>query len=386
MKNSREEQILRHDEISNFTEDIPMNHSLESAMLEIDNIMNEIKDSIHFENEIEKSIQNIHEVPVIEKSPIADCQLIAAEKRAVNHASTISMNQENFAPKVDPEISNGKILSCKKILQKISKSIVGELSKQFSKIENSVKYSIEKFQNNFYLSKIPFGIIAIVLMLFITFKLQKNSRILEGDLLNRFKLDSLNVNSVFDSRFLSYSMVHMNLEHLIPNLLFLSLFGSIVEIKLGTLNLLFAYFSMCYLVGLGWYYRQLTLISQYSANQSLVGASGAIYGLMTIALLICLFDAYPILISSIGSKVSGSKPVKYRFWNLFGSSIAIFAICSLYLSETVLFPSVQTATDAHIIGSIIGIPVFILILLKNRIFEYFCNKNCSRLEPSVCIV
>ena len=155
----------------------------------------------------------------------------------------------------------------------------------------------------------------------------------------------------------------MNLEHLIPNLVILSLFGSIVEIKLGTLNLLFSYFSMCYLIGLGWYFRRVILISQCAANQnSVIGSSGAVYGIMTIAFLDCLFKATPLFES------------KYRFWNIFGSLATLFAISVLYLNEIVFNPSEKTATDVHIIGSIVGLPFFILLLAKDSIFDYFQRK------------
>jgi len=83
---------------------------------------------------------------------------------------------------------------------------------------------------------------------------------------------------------------------------------------------------------------------------------------MTIAFLDCLFKATPLFKS------------KYRFWNLFDSLDALFAISILYLNEIVFDPNKKTATDVHIIGSIIGPPFSILLLAKDSVFDYFQRK------------
>ena len=359
MKNSRDEEVFLHDDISNFTEDVPMTQTFESALSELDDLLESIRESVN-----ENELQNISAKHCYKNLPIssaADCkQFVSNDQVAINIADFDETDDFFAKLRLKTILRKFKILASKN-LTRISKSILKHFSKD----------AVEKpAKENSYLSKIykfsPFGIFFIVLGLSITFKLQSDPRIFDGDLLNRFKLDSRTVQSVFDYQLFTYSLVHLNIEHLISNLVLLSLFGTIVELKLGTLNLLSAYISMCYFVGLGWFLGE-------SHHTSIVGASGAAYGLMTIAFLVCLYEVLPIFLPR-----KDSKPMKYRFWNLFGSFIAIFAICSLYLSETIFFPNRHTATDAHIIGSIIGIPVFILIQFKNAAFRYFCDKKSRK--------
>jgi len=318
MQDSRFEEILFHNDISNYIED-DLTQTYEPIICDRTvSIYENTRDSFHIENEVEKSIINIHAID----SP----------------AACLGENHREF--QAERFESKTVILDRKPCVEKIG-------------------------------SKIPIGIISIVLLLCVMFIKHIN----DNDILDRFKLDCIIVKSVFDFRIFSYSLVHMNFEHLIPNLIFLTLFGSIVEIKLGTLNLLISYFSICYLVGLGWYFRKVNLIGRCAVNQSsVIGSSGAIYGIMTIALLVCLFDVSPLIKPKKNVGI-----LKYRFWNLLGSFITLFAISSLYLTEVILssnllYPNEKTATDAHIIGSIIGLPLYIFLLVKDSIFGYFQRK------------
>ena len=112
----------------------------------------------------------------------------------------------------------------------------------------------------------------------------------------------------------------------------------------------------------------MILIGQCTANQnSVIGSSGAVYGIMTIAFLVCLFETLP-------KTEKNERKMKYRFWNLFGSLATLFAISVLYLNEIVFNPNEKTATDVHIIGSIVGLLFFILLLAKDSIFDYFQRK------------
>ena len=338
MKNSRFEETLLHNDISNFTED-DLTHSYEPVIIDVDTVPTyENTDySFHIINEVTKSIINI---PAID-SPAA---CLEENHRQLQGATVI-------------EIPSATSKASSKITQ-LLREILSIIAKK--KTELADRELCGKRLGSI-VSKIPFAVIFIVLILCLMF----NKRIHNTDIIDRFKLDCLTVTSARDFRIISYSLVHMNFEHLIPNLIFLSLFGSIVEIKLGTLSLLISYFSMCYLVGLGWYFRKVNLIGQCVANQnSVVGSSGAVYGMMTIAFLVCLFEAFR----------KDMTHRKYRFWNLFGSLASFLAISVLYLNEIVFNPNEKTATDMHIIGSIIGLLLYIILLAKHSVPKYFETK------------
>ena len=343
MKDSRFEETLLHNDISNFTED-DLTHTYEPVITDVDtvSIYEKNEDSFHIENEVTKSIINIHAID----SPAACLEKNHRQQAAtvveIPSAGRIQEKKTNCASKVSSKITH---------LLREKLSIIAQ-----KKTELADRKLCGKRLGSI-VSKIPFAVIFIVIILCVMF----NKRIHNTDIIDRFKLDCLTVTSARDFRIFSYSLVHMNFEHLIPNLIFLSLFGSIVEIKLGTLSFLISYFSMCYLVGLGWYFRKVNLIGQCVANQnSVVGSSGAVYGMMTIAFLVCLFEAF-------------SNP-KYRFWNLFASFASFFAISVLYLNEIVFNPNEKTATDVHIIGSIIGLLLYIILLAKHSVPKYFRRK------------
>ena len=234
MKDSRFEETLLHDDISNFTED-DITQTYESVISDLENA----KDSFHIENEIEKTIIKTNAI--------------------VFPAACLVRNHRELQAERSIEIPmKGNPRRCQENRRKIASKLTCLLREKLSKIARTIAEKKSEFADRKLfdtrigkiVTKIPFGIIIIVIVLCVMF----NKRIHDNDILDRFKLDCLTVKSVFDSRIFSYSLIHMNLEHLIPNLVILSLFGSIVEIKLGTLNLLISYFSMCYLIGLGWYF------------------------------------------------------------------------------------------------------------------------------------
>ena len=347
-KDSRFEETLLHNDISNFTED-DLTHSYEPVISDLDtvSIYEKIEDTFHIENEVTKSIINMHAI-----GSATAC--LEENHRELQDVTVIEIPS-------DGRIQEKKTNFASKACSKITHWLREKLSIIAKKITELADRELCGNRLGSIVSKIPFAVIFIVLILCVMF----NKRIHNTDIIDRFKLDCLTVTSALDFRIFSYSLVHMNFEHLIPNLIFLSLFGSIVEIKLGTLSLLISYFSMCYLVGLGWYFRKVNLIGQCVANQnSVVGSSGAVYGMMTIAFLVCLFEAFR----------KDMTHRKYRFWNLFGSLASFFAISVMYLNEIVFNPNEKTATDMHIIGSIIGLLLYIILLAKHSVPKYFRRK------------
>ena len=337
MKDSRFEETLLHNDVSNFTED-DITDTYESVISDLDKIpvYENARDSFHVENEVAKSIINIQAI---------DFPAACFERN-------------------DRQLQDVRLIKIP-----MAKSNQEKRPKIASKFVPFDQTSADADTHKSFGSKIPFGIIFIVLILCVIF----NKRMHDTDILNRFKLDCLTVKSVFDLRIFSYSLVHMNFGHLIPNLMLLILFGSIVEIKLGTLNLLISYFPMCYLVGLGWYYRKVNLIGQCSTNQSsVIGSSGAVYALMTIAFLDCFVKALPLKFKNYDDFESEESD---HYWNRFGASLTFFVISFLYIYEIVINPSEKTATDVHIIGSIMGIPFYFFILLKNSVLKNFQKEN-----------
>ncbi len=98
----------------------------------------------------------------------------------------------------------------------------------------------------------------------------------------------------------SYMFVHGSLNHLIFNMLSLLIFGTMVEKRIGSKEFLLFYLLTGLFSGI------ISFISYYlgGMNVVLVGASGAIYGVL---LLFAVFFPYSVIF------VFGIIPVRARF-------------------------------------------------------------------------
>ena len=88
-------------------------------------------------------------------------------------------------------------------------------------------------------------------------------------------------NGIHPVQWISHAFLHVGLMHLIGNMIFLWVFGLIVEGKIGALPFLAIYSVMCLLDGV---VTQVVMLHRQPPG-FLLGASGAIFGLMAIAMV-----------------------------------------------------------------------------------------------------
>ena len=227
--------------------------------------------------------------------------------------------------------------------------------------------SYEPFLTSFLKSFRITGVITVVCMLLIIYFFQS----FDDNNENVFKLDCSKVKSSFDLRLVTYSLLHGSMSHLLSNLFILTFFGILVEQSLGTVTFVVSYFLLSYCVGLGWYLHKRSLDQCELANQShVIGASGACYGLIVMA-----FVGYFSMIIKLcfSNRLKPETPRKKFFYDmriLFG--ICLFCILVLvlnYIIDFVFYSNQNTVTDtlAHNLGTILGFPIYISILLINLI-------------------
>ena len=129
------------------------------------------------------------------------------------------------------------------------------------------------------------------------------------DLLLLYPEDILTLNSY---SLVTHGFLHANVGHLLGNLLILFIFGRIVEKQFGAVKTAFVYFSALIIAAL---FHGLINILFFETNTGAVGASGAIMGLVSTAILLKpLTISYGLLIPlpvivigwlAIGADISG---------------------------------------------------------------------------------
>lgn len=145
--------------------------------------------------------------------------------------------------------------------------------------------------------------------------------------------------------------VHGNLGHLLGNMLFLFVFGNVVNAKLGHWQFLLAYFALGAVAGLGW-----LLLGHGDAG---IGASGAIAGIAGLFLVfypindVIIYDEIPLMTSG--------EPWRFSaVWFLL-AHFAFDLIGTLILSGGIAYV-------AHLAGELTGVAAGI-VLLKMGYYE-----------------
>lgn len=176
------------------------------------------------------------------------------------------------------------------------------------------------------------GVFLLIIINFITFLL---INILHMPLTNMY----LNTEHFKWYQFFTALFCHMNYMHLSGNMFFLYIFGRLIEEEEGFFGLMVSYFTcgvganICYLL--------------FSSKEGyLLGASGAIFGLFSIAMMIKFKPKFfnileililaPFVLSSIKSEISMLDSVTNVAHNahLFGALIGVLLILSLrYLTH-----------------------------------------------------
>jgi membrane associated rhomboid family serine protease len=146
---------------------------------------------------------------------------------------------------------------------------------------------------------------------------------------------------------LSAMFLHGGLLHLAGNMLFLFVFGNNVEDRLGPLRYLFFYLACGYIATYGF------ALSNPSSEETLVGASGAIAGVL---------GAYLVLFpgARVVSLVSFLLffPIWLPAWVVLGSW---FVLQWLYYQGTATAEGAGVAYLAHIVGFAAGVVLVILL-------------------------
>ena len=152
-------------------------------------------------------------------------------------------------------------------------------------------------------------------------------------------------------QFFTYMFTHANFTHLIFNMLSLYIFGRAVEHRVGSKEFLLYYLMVGTLSGIASYF--IYYIS--GTNVVLVGASGAIYGL-----LILFAALYPYATIYIFGLIPVRAPlliVIYFFISLFGG-----------------FTLSSTAHFTHLFGLVFGF-IYMLIRLKMNPIKIWSGRS-----------
>jgi len=217
------------------------------------------------------------------------------------------------------------------------------LNKELSFFPNDSKSKIllEKLtvNKNFPMMTFMFVILLIVVHIFIA---GVNEMSFENLIKFSASLKSFTFFSIFTSIF-----THLNLLHLVVNIITLVMFGLILEKKIGSLKFLIIFLISGFLGNLS----QVFL----GSNDFTIGASGAIFGVMGAVMII-----QPLL--------------KMRIFGMFDAPI-ILVLGFFFLLNTlinIMFGKVVITGDiSHIIGLFVGI--LIMILYNKNYFKYFYN-------------
>lgn len=148
---------------------------------------------------------------------------------------------------------------------------------------------------------------------------------------------------------------HADIVHLVGNMLFLWIFGLVVEGKLG-----WGKFLSCYL-GIGVFHsmlEQLVMLNYTGSVPGAVGASAAIFGIMAMAAIWAPLNEIEIFYIAI-----------FRT-GTFEVSIAVMSFCytMLELAYVLIFGTAAASSLLHLSGFLVGLPLAI-VLLKLKLVD-----------------
>jgi membrane associated rhomboid family serine protease len=163
---------------------------------------------------------------------------------------------------------------------------------------------------------------------------------------------------------ITWNYLHIDIFHLIGNMMFLWVFGLIVEGKVGPLRFLLIYNLIGFVAG-----AIVQILTIFFSEGGALGASGAIFGLMAIVMvwapannIHCLF--------LFGLRASGALEVpSYLFvgcYLILQFGFACFAVISAVGSGEALLA--VTSETLHLAGAIAGAPVG-LYMLKAKLVD-----------------
>ena len=169
---------------------------------------------------------------------------------------------------------------------------------------------------------------------------------------------------------LSAMFVHAGWAHLLGNMIFLYVFGTLVEARMGRLSFLLFYVAVGYLATYGY-----ALVEQHGANGtvSLVGASGAIAGVLGACLRL-----YPRARVTIVIPLLLFLPLRFPAWLVL---VLWFAIQGLSVRSAAAGQP-DVAYVAHLIGFTGGFVFAWLLYCRRRGYAGPSTLPPSALPPS----
>jgi len=154
----------------------------------------------------------------------------------------------------------------------------------------------------------------------------------------------------------SSAFLHFGIMHLVGNMIFLWIFGLIVEGKLGWWKFLTLYLVLCAASG---FVEQLVLLGYDGPSRGSGGASGVIYALMAISLVWAPRNCIDVLM--------------VWFAGIWGRAVHQFEVTiltfSLYYIGTDLFMAWRLGFEIstpvlHVLGAAVGFPIGVLLLRR----------------------
>jgi len=143
----------------------------------------------------------------------------------------------------------------------------------------------------------------------------------------------------------SYQFVHADLLHLIGNMIFLFCFGNAVNAKLGHWQFLVTYLLLGAVAGLAWL--------PFSSGQALVGASGAIMGI--VGTFVVLFPRNDVQVFYWFGIIWAGVTRIAAYW-----VVAFFVVCDLI--GVLLDRDSPVAYVAHLVGAAAGFGLGIVLV------------------------
>ncbi|MBT6157823.1 MAG: rhomboid family intramembrane serine protease [Planctomycetaceae bacterium] len=155
---------------------------------------------------------------------------------------------------------------------------------------------------------------------------------------------------------ISCHFVHFDVVHLVGNMIFLWIFGLVVEGKIGFWRFLVVYFGM----GAAQAFLIQLLMLASSDPRPAGGASGVVFGLLAISLVWAPKNE----VAMIGAFWMGLYPFR-----IFHFDVSILALAGFYLVMQIVFAGItgfaMSSEVLHLFGAATGLGVGVLMLKKN---------------------
>lgn len=160
-------------------------------------------------------------------------------------------------------------------------------------------------------------------------------------------------NGLHPTEWVKSAFLHFGIGHLVGNMIFLMIFGLIIEGKLGPLKFLLLYLTLCFLDG---FVGQFLMLNYTGLTEGAGGASGVIFALMAMAWLWAPKNCIEVLYI-FHMHARGTFEVSLEF-------VAVFYIGTNLLSAWIWGFAISTPV-LHLLGAGVGFGVGWLLLKRD---------------------